>query len=34
MRASYAWPLGPGREKARFTLSYSRALDLVEPFGE
>jgi len=34
VRASYAWPLGPGREGARFTLSYSRALDLVEPLGD
>ncbi|HEY2953999.1 MAG TPA: hypothetical protein VGK89_01975 [Candidatus Eisenbacteria bacterium] len=34
VRASYAWPLGPGREPARFTLSWSRAIDLVGPFGE
>jgi len=34
LRLSRAWPLGPGREGARFTLSYSRALDLVERLGE
>ena len=33
-RFSYAWPLGPDRESARFTASYSRALALVKPLGE
>jgi hypothetical protein len=33
-RFSYAWPLGPDRESARFTASYSRAIQLVHPIGE
>ena len=33
-RFSYAWPLGPDRESARFTATYSRALALVKPIGE
>jgi len=33
-RFSYAWPLGPGRESARFTASYSRAIQLVNPIGD
>lgn len=32
-RFSYAWPLGPARESARFTATYSRALALVKPIG-
>jgi hypothetical protein len=33
-RFSYAWPLGPARESARFTATYSRALALVKPIGD
>jgi hypothetical protein len=33
-RFSYAWPLGPARESARFTATYSRAIALVKPIGE
>jgi len=33
-RFSYAWPLGPPRESAGFTASYSRAIALVKPIGE
>jgi hypothetical protein len=33
-KLSYAWPLGPAREAARWTASYSRALAFVKPFGE
>jgi len=33
-RFSYAWPLGPARESARFTATYSRALALVKRIGE
>ena len=33
-RFSYAWALGPARESAGFTASYSRALVLVKPIGE
>ena len=33
-RFSYAWPLGPARESAGFTASYSRAIALVKPIGE
>jgi hypothetical protein len=33
-RFSYAWPLGPARESARFTATYSRAISLVKPIGE
>jgi hypothetical protein len=33
-RFSYAWPLGPERESARFTASYSRAIELVHPIGD
>jgi len=33
-RFSYAWPLGPERESARFTATYSRALALVKPIGQ
>jgi hypothetical protein len=32
-RFSYAWPLGPDRESARFTATYSRALALVKPIA-
>jgi hypothetical protein len=31
-RANYAWPLGPDGREARWTISYSRALDLLRPF--
>jgi surface antigen Omp85-like protein len=33
-RFSYAWPLGPARESARFTATYSRAVALVKSIGE
>ncbi len=33
-RFSYAWPLGPARESAGFTATYSRALVLVKPIGQ
>ena len=33
-KLSYAWPLGPARESARWTASYSRALAFVKPFGD
>src|SRR5439155_1693840 len=29
LRVSYAWPLGPTVERARLSLSYTRALDLL-----
>ena len=32
IRLNFAFPLGPDRENSRFTLSYSRALDLVKAF--
>ena len=34
MRLNVSWPLGPEREYLRFTVSYSRALDLVRPLGD
>lgn len=34
MRLEYAWPLGPSIEKARFTMSYTRAMDLLRPLGD
>jgi len=33
LRLSYAWPLGPGYGSRRLLVSYTRALDLVRPFG-
>ena len=33
MRLSWAYALGPGRGGARFTVSYSRGVDLVRPLG-
>jgi hypothetical protein len=33
LRLDYAWPLGPGGEGGRFSLSYTRALDRVRPIG-
>ena len=32
MRFNYAWPLGHDARTARFSISYSRALDLLRPF--
>jgi hypothetical protein len=32
VRLDFAQPLGPARERTRWTLSYTRALDLVRPF--
>ena len=32
IRLNFAFPLGPDRENSRFTLSYSRALDLVKAY--
>lgn len=34
IRFNYMWPLGPGRESRRWSISISRALDLVKPIGE
>ncbi len=34
VRLNYAWPLGPTIEQARFTVSYTRAMDLLRPLGD
>ncbi len=33
IRFNYAWALGPGRDTESWTLSFTRALDLVRPLG-
>ncbi|MEO5617471.1 MAG: hypothetical protein ABIS67_06840 [Candidatus Eisenbacteria bacterium] len=33
MQFSWAWPLGPRADGRRFSVSYSRGVDLVRPFG-
>jgi hypothetical protein len=33
LRLSRSWALGPARELDRWSISYTRALDLVKPFG-
>ena len=32
LRLNYAWPIGPNAGEARWSFSYSRALDLLKPF--
>jgi len=33
MQLNWAWPIGPGAGSQRFSVSYTRGLDLVMPFG-
>lgn len=34
IRLNVAWPIGPGAHETRWSLGYTRALDLLHPFGE